>query len=288
MVVGSGAGGGVAAWALAQSRRSVLLMSGRLPGHGPPGSDHLRNAEPTADWTTGRCGRRRTIRALLLTPDAVVVPAWDPRYGSNADTFGGGTRVYGAQAWRFCQKTSDGDTYGVPDGSALADWPVSYDDMEPFYTQAEYNIGVCGSATPRRMDRTFAALSHVADGGHRACRLLLEGASSWVGLTTVPVPLAINPHRTMVGPRAPGAANASASPAPAKNGSENTVISQAAATGTSASCSRPVPSALSRTPPAVSPASISWATSAVPVGVAPWPPRTWSSPRGPSSPPGSC
>ena len=37
-------------------------------------------------------------------------------------------------------------TYGVPDGSALADWPISYDDLEPFYSQAEWEVGVCGSA----------------------------------------------------------------------------------------------------------------------------------------------
>ncbi len=66
------------------------------------------------------------------------MPAWDPRYGSNANTVGGGTRVYGAQAWRFVPEDfAMASTYGVPAGSALADWPIGYDELEPFYTRAE-------------------------------------------------------------------------------------------------------------------------------------------------------
>ena len=45
--------------------------------------------------------------------------------------------------------------YGVPDGSALADWPITYDDLAPFYEQAEWEIGVAGDgrAHPARGDR---------------------------------------------------------------------------------------------------------------------------------------
>ena len=32
-------------------------------------------------------------------------------------------------------------TYGAPAGSSLEDWPISYDDLEPFYEKAEYEIG---------------------------------------------------------------------------------------------------------------------------------------------------
>jgi choline dehydrogenase-like flavoprotein len=35
-------------------------------------------------------------------------------------------------------------------GSSLEDWPISYDDLEPFYEKAEYEIGISGdySGTP--------------------------------------------------------------------------------------------------------------------------------------------
>jgi choline dehydrogenase-like flavoprotein len=39
-------------------------------------------------------------------------------------------------------------TYGAPEGSTLDDWPISYDDLEPFYEKAEYEIGVSGDVEP--------------------------------------------------------------------------------------------------------------------------------------------
>ena len=36
--------------------------------------------------------------------------------------------------------------YGVPDGSSLADWPIAYEDLEPYYDRAEWEIGVAGVA----------------------------------------------------------------------------------------------------------------------------------------------
>ena len=40
-------------------------------------------------------------------------------------------------------------TYGAPRRS-VEDWPITYDDLEPFYEKAEYEIGVSGDypATP--------------------------------------------------------------------------------------------------------------------------------------------
>src|SRR5262249_62411297 len=34
----------------------------------------------------------------------------------------------------------------IPPGSTLVDWPLSYDDLEPFYDAVEYAIGVAGVA----------------------------------------------------------------------------------------------------------------------------------------------
>ncbi len=46
-------------------------------------------------------------------------------------------------------------TYGALEGSTLEDWPVSYDDMEPFYEKAEWEIGVSGddSTNPNKGQR---------------------------------------------------------------------------------------------------------------------------------------
>ena len=39
-------------------------------------------------------------------------------------------------------------TYGAVEGSTLDDWPISYDDLEPWYEKAEYEIGVSGDVEP--------------------------------------------------------------------------------------------------------------------------------------------
>jgi len=35
-----------------------------------------------------------------------------------------------------------------PDGSRAYDWPISYDDLEPFYERAEWEIGAAGDGRP--------------------------------------------------------------------------------------------------------------------------------------------
>ena len=37
-------------------------------------------------------------------------------------------------------------THGPIEGAEVADWPLSYDDLEPFYAEAERSIGVAGEA----------------------------------------------------------------------------------------------------------------------------------------------
>ena len=92
-----------------------------------------------------------------------VLPS-EGAYQNNAACVGGGTLSYGAQAWRYMpQDFRMRSTYGAPAGSSLEDWPITYDDLEPFYEKAEYEIGVSGDYSgtpfhgPRRRDLAHAA-----------------------------------------------------------------------------------------------------------------------------------
>src|SRR2546423_903138 len=67
----------------------------------------------------------------------------------------GGTSVhYWAQSWRlkpwdFKTRSETIRRYGpnaVPAGSTLEDWPITYDDLEPYYDLVEYEVGVSGKA----------------------------------------------------------------------------------------------------------------------------------------------
>ncbi|MGH3170658.1 MAG: hypothetical protein ACRDN0_32875, partial [Trebonia sp.] len=131
VVVGAGAGGGAASEVLAASgRRVVIVELGGQPDHGAM-SDTLRNPRATLGLPSptdpAAAGRPRVSE---LSGEASMVLPPDGRYGNNACAVGGGTRVYGAQAWRFGPDDFTMATrYGVPDGSDLSDWPIGYPDL---------------------------------------------------------------------------------------------------------------------------------------------------------------
>ena len=63
----------------------------------------------------------------------------------NAACVGSGTVTYGAMGWRFMEVDFRlRSHYGEVADSSLADWPIPYDDLEPYYYQAECEVGVCG------------------------------------------------------------------------------------------------------------------------------------------------
>lgn len=235
VVIGSGAGGGTAAGVLAESGRSVLVVeAGDWPSLTELASGQLRN--PRSEWglpMPTRLTDPADRRLLAMDGERRELSPVEAGWGANAVTAGGGTRVYGAQAWRFTPTDfAMAGTYGVPDGSALADWPISYADLEPFYTRAEWEIGVCGDvagahAGPRSKPFPMPPLTPgpTAD--------LLAGAAHRLGLGTLAVPLTINSGDYL------GRAGCArcrlcigfACPVDAKNGSQNTMLTRAFATG---------------------------------------------------------
>ena len=64
----------------------------------------------------------------------------------------GGTVVYSAWLRRYMPgdfqiRTNTIERYGeeaIPKGSSMVDWPIGYDDIEPYYTAVEKMIGVAG------------------------------------------------------------------------------------------------------------------------------------------------
>jgi gluconate 2-dehydrogenase alpha chain len=67
---------------------------------------------------------------------------------------GGTTLHYWAQSWRlnpwdFAVVSETKRRYGgsrIPKGSTVEDWPLGYDELEPYYDRIEYEVGVSGQA----------------------------------------------------------------------------------------------------------------------------------------------
>ena len=74
---------------------------------------------------------------------------------NNGNQAGGGTVHYGTLSWRMHEDDFRVRTQNhralrrrrrSRTNSSLVDWPVSYAELEPFYDQAEYELGVSGKA----------------------------------------------------------------------------------------------------------------------------------------------
>ena len=195
--------------------------------------DHLRNHRlPLYGHNTGPDldGNPRVF--VDASGRESVVRPHDPAYQNNAAAVGGGTLVYGAQAWRYLPPDFRmASVYGVPEGSSLADWPLDYDDLEPYYDRAEWEVGVAGdSHAPCAPRRRGYPMPPVPDNPQRP---LLRAAAERLGWHAFPAPLLVNsvPYNGRPACARCGQCIGFACGVDAKNGTQNTLIPRALATG---------------------------------------------------------
>ena len=161
VIIGAGAGGGIVAKELAEAGLSVVLLErGKWYSPFDCRKDDLRNQRTSP---LGQAFGPDDDRNPRVTVDAKgrqsIVRASGGAYHNNAACVGGGTFSYGAMAWRYMEKDFRmRTTYGRIAGSTLEDWPISYQDLEPYYEKAEWEIGVSGddSGNPFRAPRRKA------------------------------------------------------------------------------------------------------------------------------------
>ncbi len=126
IIIGSGAGGGTLARQLAPTGKRILILER---------GDWLKRE--AANWDA---------KAVFVDNRYISHDTWYDRDGKAFQPqvhyfVGGATKMYGAALYRL--RREDFGELRHYDGISPA-WPISYDDMEPFYTKAEQMYQVHG------------------------------------------------------------------------------------------------------------------------------------------------
>ena len=206
VVIGSGAAGSVAAWELARQGWSVTVLErGRnlRPGLGQVPSGDL-GTRYSSDEVKGT--RQLGFPDPLLEPyttrlrseaEQGVERSAQGALGQLGAAVGGTSLHYNAKTPRFWrQDFTQLSDLGPVEGAQVADWPIGYDDLAPFYDEVEYRVGIQGDVeqmpartleqAPRR--RQFVMPPNPT--GY-AASLLAEGAAR-LGYQAYPYPAAVN------------------------------------------------------------------------------------------------
>jgi choline dehydrogenase-like flavoprotein len=236
IIIGTGAAGGIVACVLAEAGQHVLLLErGAALSFADVGRDHLRN-QRLAIYGHNAGPEVIGNPRVFVDPhgESRIVKPYELDYHNNAACVGGGTRVYGAQAWRFNPDDFRmASKYGVPEASSLADWPISYETLEPFYERAEWELGAAGDGhaiqhqIPRKRNYPLRPVPPSPQ------TVALQKAAQQLGWVTTPVPLLINtePYGGRSACIGCKYCVGFACPTDAKTGTQNTVIPRALATG---------------------------------------------------------
>ncbi len=191
VIVGSGAAGGIMAKELSTAGFKVVVLE-----QGP----HLTAVDFRHDewginhnndlmWNE-RQGHPQTFRRN----DSEVAQAGAGRLGY-AHNVGGSSIHYSGNFWRMRPiDFNEASVRGTIPGTNFVDWPISYEELEPYYTKVDWEIGVSGLQgpwdPPRSRDYPCPPMPV------KSSDVLLERGARALGLTAYPAPVAIlsQPH----------------------------------------------------------------------------------------------
>jgi choline dehydrogenase-like flavoprotein len=190
IVVGSGAAGGIVARELSRAGMSVVLMEqGPRMAPGDFEHDELKYRQ-LSGITNNPATNPQTFRRDAS--QKAVQPA-----GRNPLTYarivGGSSAHFNANFWRLHEVDFiEGSKYGGIEGASLVDWPITYDELEPYYTMVEWEVGVSGLAGASPFDPWRSKPYPMPPLPVKASGVLFERGGRKLGLHPYPAPMAIN------------------------------------------------------------------------------------------------
>ena len=198
VIIGSGPGGSTAADILTAAGWSVLILE--------KGRNHLVDLDDPSQLKSDFSNDEiKFMTRWFLGPDPLIEPRTFRRNPGEGDrihvgevnsiptTVGGGGTHADGKVPRFREEDFRLlDTRGPIEGSAVADWPLTYDDMEPCYADAERLVGVAGDAEANPFAAWRSGPYPMPPGAPMYCAVLTSRAAESMGWHPYAAPTAAN------------------------------------------------------------------------------------------------
>lgn len=195
VVIGSGAAGGVLARELSTAGFDVVVLeqgpyrkASDFVGHDEFGVLMMGELTTHPSWSDPQT-HRHTEQETASVPATGIPPAFYAR------TVGGSSVHFSANYWRFHEVDfRERSLLGDISGTGFADWPISYQELEPYYSKVDWECGVSGAAGP--FDPPRSRPYPVPPMPVKSSGVLFERGAKALGLHPQPAPLAIlsEPH----------------------------------------------------------------------------------------------
>lgn len=236
-VIGSGAGGGPVAFALAQAGYSVaVLEKGPWYTRQEYFKDELacciRNAYTPALKEQSHVVETELDEGGWLRRETAQQTSWNLW---NGNVVGGSSNFMSGYFHRL--KPVDFrllSTFGPIEGANIADWPIDYAQLEPYYTKVEHVVGVSGRvvAHPHQEPRSTPDYPYPPTVEHPLAGLI-DKACEKLAVHSLPMPRAIlsQPHLDRQGCSYSGYCGSYGCATGAKGDSRSALLNQAVAGG---------------------------------------------------------
>ena len=187
VIVGSGAAGGVLARELARANLSVVVLE-QGPRVWPSDLEH----DELKNWFLGGLASRNPQTFRRSAADTAVNPLLRPPL-FYARVVGGSTQHFTANYWRFREiDFHERSAFGPIAGTGFADWPISYAELEPYYTKVDWDIGVSGDAAANPFEPPRSRPYPMPPVRAKSSGVLFERGARKLGWHPAPAPLVIN------------------------------------------------------------------------------------------------
>jgi len=186
VIVGSGAAGGILAKELSTNGFRVVVLE-----QGPylTEADFTHNEVKVLGEDLLTNHPKLQPNTFRKTPDEKAKPQRALVYGRLV----GGTSVhFTANFWRFHEiDFVERSKIGPIAGTNFADWPITYADLEPYYTKVEWEIGVSGLAGASPFDPPRSKPYPMPPLPVKSSGVIFERAARQLGWHPFPAPMAI-------------------------------------------------------------------------------------------------